>query len=205
MALRLIILISLLIGGIIIIQTINQLPKVGGEDLIGTILVLVIVREVGPMLVAFIIIGRSATAITTEIASMRVSGQFTMLLTTGVDPNIYLFAPRIWGMIMSMLALIIFFNAFAIIGGFLMARAVTYIDFYFLIKGFFKSLTMLDMVILNLKAFFMAVTISIISIREGIKVGIASTEIPQATTRTVVRTIFYTLLIDIFFAGIFYL
>ncbi len=204
-ALRLIIIIAFVIGGIVIIQTMNQLPKLGGEELIGAILVAVNVREVGPLIVAFIIIGRSATAITTEIASMRVSGQFDILLTTGVDPNYYLFAPRIWGMVISTASLIIFFIAFSIIGGFVMARVITYIDFYFLLQGFVKNLSFMDIVTLVLKIFLIGQFISIVAIREGLKVGIASTEIPQAASRTVVHSIFYALFIDIVFAGIFYL
>lgn len=204
-ALRLIIVISLAIGGIVIIQTINQLPQFGGENLIGSILVVVNVREIGPLIVAFIIIGRSATAITTEIASMRVSGQFDILLTAGIDPNYYLFAPRIWGMIVSTGSLIIFFIAFSILGGFLMARITTYINFYFLLQGFVQNLSFMDIVTLVLKVFLISQFISIIAIREGLKVGIASTEIPQAASRTVVHTLVYALAIDIFFAGVFYL
>lgn len=204
-ALKLTVFISLFIGGIIIIQTMNQLPQVGGEELIGTVLVVVNVREIGPLVVAFVVIGRSATAITTELAGMRVNGQFDMLLATGVNPHIYLFAPRIWGMVVSLFSLNIFFMFFSLIGGFVMARVITYIDFYFLFQGFIQSITIVDIVVLILKTLFLSMGIAVIAIREALKVDISTTEIPQAATSTVMQTLAYVLLIDIFFAGIIYL
>jgi phospholipid/cholesterol/gamma-HCH transport system permease protein len=157
------------------------------------------------LIVAFIVIGRSATAITTELAGMRVNGQFDMLLVTGVNPHIYLFAPRIWGMVLSLFALNIFFIAFSVVGGFIMARVITYIDFYFLFQGFIQNIDIVDIIMLILKSIFFSMGIAVIAIREALKVDISSTEIPQAATRTVMQTIAYVLLVDIFFAGVIYL
>lgn len=197
-------LIALVIGAIVIIQTINQLPRVGAEGMIGSVLVIVIVREVGPLLISIILIGRSATAITTEIAEMRVNGQFLNLLTTGVNPQIYLFAPRVWGMILSLFVLKMFFIASALLGGFIMARIATYVNFSFLLDSFFHNLGLADFAGMVLKSFFIGSFVSIIAIREGLKVREASTEIPQATSRTVLTAIFYSLVIDITFATLHY-
>jgi len=199
-----IVIIAFVMGGAVIIQAINQLPRVGAENMIGSILVVVIVREFGPLLISFILIGRSATAITTEIAEMRVSGQFQNLLTIGVNPSLYLFAPRIWGMILSLFVLKTFFIASALVGGFLMARAATYVNFRFLLKGFFSNLTIIDLTGMVIKSFFIGSVIAIIAIREALRVKGSSTEIPQATSRTVLTAIFYVLLIDIVFAGLVY-
>lgn len=197
-------LIALVIGAIVIIQTIQQLPRVGAEGMIGSVLVIVIVREVGPLLITVILIGRSATAITTEIAEMRVNGQFLNLLTVGVNPQIYLFAPRVWGMIVSLFVLKTFFIASALVGGFIMARIATYVNFSFLFASFFQTLGLADFVSMVLKSFFIGSFVSIIAVREGLKVVEASTEIPQATSRTVLNAIFYALLIDITFATLNY-
>jgi phospholipid/cholesterol/gamma-HCH transport system permease protein len=197
-----IVIIAFVMGGAVIIQTINQLPKVGAESMIGSVLVVVIVREFGPLLISFILIGRSATAITTEIAEMRVSGEFQNLLTIGVNPAFYLFAPRIWGMILSLFVLKTFFIASALFGGFLMARAATYVNFRFLLKGFFTNLTLSDISGMFIRSFFIGAIIAIIAIREALKVKGSSTEIPQATSRTVLTAVFYVLIVDISFAAL---
>lgn len=204
-ALKPVIIISLTIGGIVIIQSINYLPKVGGEKLIGEILVVVLFREISPIVVSFIIIARSATAITTELAEMRVSGQFRNMIVCGINPNLYLFASRIWGMVFSMLALKIFFNTFSLLGGLVMARFISYINMYVVLMDFLKKLNFQDILLIQVKMFFLSLSISIVSIQEALKVNAASTEIPQAASRTVIKTIFYSLLLDILFSVIFYL
>ncbi len=204
-AVRPIMIVSLLAGGIIIIQTTSQLPKVGAENMLGNILVLAVVREFGPLAVSLIIIGRSATAVTAEISEMKVSGQYAHLLTSGINPASYLFAPRFYGMIFSMLGLKIIFTATAIFGGFLMARAITFVSLPYLLAAFFNRLTWSDILGLILKSCFLASAISVISIREALKVKSSPTEIPQAASRTVVSTIMYVILIDIFFAAVLYL
>src|SRR5215217_1705358 len=76
--------IALLLGIIVISQAATQLPKVGAGDMLGNIVVVVLIRELGPLLTAFVIVARSGTAITTELGNMRVGQEVTALEIMGI-------------------------------------------------------------------------------------------------------------------------
>jgi ABC-type transporter Mla maintaining outer membrane lipid asymmetry permease subunit MlaE len=90
-------LLSLLLGSTVIVQALPQLQDVGATGLVGKILVIVIVRELGPIVTAMVVITRSGTAMAAEMATNRITGQVEALEAMGIDIFHYLIAPRILG------------------------------------------------------------------------------------------------------------
>jgi len=188
-ALPIIALVSLVIGGISIIQSLTYLPRFGGESFIGTILVTVIVRELGPLLTGFIVIGRSGTAITTEIGNMVVSHEIEALESMGIDPIRYVAIPRIFGVTASLVSLNVYFNVFAILGGFLVSKLIIVTSISVFLQKIIQSMNASDVSVNLIKGFVFGILISLICTFKGFSVKISSTEVPQKTTQAVVNAI----------------
>lgn len=195
-ALPLIALVSLAIGGISIIQSLTFLGRIGGQAFIGPILVTVIIRELGPLLTGFIVIGRSGTAITTEIGNMVVSHEIEALESMGVDPVRYLVLPRLYGVTASLISLNIYFDIFAIIGGFLVSKLFLITSFNVFLSNILDTMALSDVAISLLKGFIFGILIALICSFKGFSVKISSTEVPRMTTSAVVNAITAIFLAD---------
>jgi len=181
--------VSLVIGGVSIIQSLTFLPRFGGESFVGKILVTVIVRELGPLLTGFIVIGRSGTAITAEIGNMVVSHEIEALESMGVDPVRYIVIPRVFGVTASLVSLNIYFNIFAIIGGFLVSKLVLVTSIGVFLQKILQSMEVSDIVINVAKGFIFGTLIALICTYKGFSVKASSTEVPRMTTKAVVNAI----------------
>lgn len=204
-ALPVISLVSLAIGAIAIIQSLTILPRFGGASFIGSILVTVIVRELGPMLTAFIVIGRSGTAITTEIGNMMVSHEIEALESMGIDPIRYIVIPRLLGVTASMVALNVYFALFSIIGGFLVSKLVLVTSFSIFTDRILDTMLASDIVMSLSKGVIFGILVSLICTFQGFLVRGSSTEVPQMTTRAVVNAITALVLADGVITFIYYL
>lgn len=188
-ALPVIALVSLAIGGIAIMQSLTILPRFGQEAIVGKILVTVIVRELGPILTGFIVIGRSGTAITTEIGNMVVSHEIEALEAMGVDPIRYLVIPRVFGVTASLVSLNIYFDFLAIIGGFLVSKVVLVTSLSIFLKKIIEAMVISDITLSLLKGFIFGILISLICTFMGFSVRLSTTEVPQMTSKAVVVAI----------------
>lgn len=189
-ATRFISMIALLVGVAVVLQTQVALARLGQSALIGPILVTVIVRELGPLLTNFVVIGRSGTAMTTELANMKVNGEVSMLDALGLDPFHYLVIPRVIGAAVSIFCLTILFIAVSFLSGFamgLLMGAETGPPDQF-VRSLFRALTPADVANLLVKSFVPGLLMGAICCTEGLGVGHAITEVPQAATRAVVRS-----------------
>ncbi|MDZ4200323.1 MAG: ABC transporter permease, partial [Kiritimatiellia bacterium] len=108
-ALRIVSSIAILIGFAVVLQTHVALTRLGQSAWIGPILVAILVREAGPLLVNFIVIARSGTAISAELASMQVAGEVRVLDGMGLDPLPALVLPRAIGTAISVFCLTLVF------------------------------------------------------------------------------------------------
>ncbi len=111
-------LIALIVGVLVVVQAQYWLTRLGQTALIGPILTAVVLRELGPLLTNFVVIARSGTAISTELANMKIHGEVRTLDAMGVDPFVYLVIPRVLGVAASTFCLTIVFLAITFIGGF---------------------------------------------------------------------------------------
>lgn len=189
--------IALSLGLITIIQIFVIAPKIGAEGMIGKILVATIIREIGPLLTAIILIGRSGTAIATEIGNMMVSDEFDALESIGIDPLRFIVYPRLIGMIISLTVLILYFDVMALLGGFLAARLIgVSIPFSTYFNTLFSAMSFTDIVVVLFKSFTMGAAIAVIAVMHGFKVGRSSTMVPVAGTRSVVNSLLAVFLVD---------
>jgi phospholipid/cholesterol/gamma-HCH transport system permease protein len=100
------------------------LPQFGQDERLYDILVLIIVRELGPVLTAFIITSRSGSAITTELGNMIVSHEIEAYESVGINPVTYLAVPRLLGVVFSMIILNIYFDIFGLFGSFVVTSMI---------------------------------------------------------------------------------
>ena len=190
-AIRFISLLALLIGLSVVVQTQVWLARAGQTQLLGPVLVMVIIRELGPLLVNFIVIGRSGTAVATELGNMNISGEVRVLDAQGLDPLVYLVWPRVLGIAISVFCLTIVFIVISFVSGYfsgLLLGANTGPPALF-IKSVFKAVHQVDLFNLLAKTIIPGVLTGVICCTEGLGVSDAVTEVPQATTRAVVLSV----------------
>ncbi|MBN2460569.1 MAG: ABC transporter permease [Candidatus Cloacimonetes bacterium] len=204
-ALPLISFLALSIGGLIIIQGYNILGTFGQGDLIYVILVTVVIRELSSILTALIVIARSGTAISTELGNMVTNNEINLLLSCGISPVSYLVVSRMVGVVVALFTLTIYFNLAAVFGGWLFSALFSPINFRYFFSQLFSQMTMADILIGVLKSILFGIGIALISSYQGLKVNIASTEVPQRTIRAVVLSIVFVVFADIIITALFYL
>ncbi|HCJ67749.1 MAG TPA: ABC transporter permease [Elusimicrobia bacterium] len=195
-ALLIVSVIALSLGVIVILQAVPQLSKVGAVNLIGKILVLAIVREMSPLLTAFLVISRSGSAIATEIGTMRISNEIDVLEVMGINPFHLIIFPRIIGCIVAMFCLTLYFNFVSILGGFIVSAFLLKASLYTLFSSLISALSFKDIFICLLKSLSFGLIISLISCYHGLSVKISPTEIPQQTTRAIVNSIIFIIILN---------
>ncbi len=190
-ATRFIALIALAAGLGVVLQAQVWLTRVGQSALIGPLLVAVIVRELGPLLTNFVVIGRSGTAITTELATMRVNGEIRTLDAQGLDPFPYLVLPRVLGVMVSVFCLTVVFIAVSLASGYLAAMAMGAAPGGpgLFAQGVFSAVAPADIANLMAKTAVPGMLTGAICCLEGLSIEGAATEVPQAAGRAVVRSV----------------
>jgi phospholipid/cholesterol/gamma-HCH transport system permease protein len=187
-AIGLVSLLSALLSFLVISQSAAQLGRVGALEKMGTIIVVAVIRELGPLLTALIVVSRSGTAIAAEMATNRVMGEITALEAMGIDPYIYLVLPRVLGAIISVACLMVVFDAVALVSGFLGASTTG-----MSISGYSQivlaTLSAKDVWITVAKGISFGAAVALFCSFQGLAVTAGPTEIPQAVTRGVVGTI----------------
>jgi phospholipid/cholesterol/gamma-HCH transport system permease protein len=163
------------------------------------VLVAVIVREVGPLLVNFLVIGRSGTAMAAELASMRARREVELLEAQGLDTMGYLVLPRVTGMVVSIFGLTIILIAAALFSGFMFALALGVVttDVSVLAGSVLGAVEPVDVLNLLAKTLVPSLITGSICCVEGLTIGGAVTEIPQAVTRAVVKSIAAVLMVSV--------
>jgi phospholipid/cholesterol/gamma-HCH transport system permease protein len=194
-ALKVIIIISLIIGTVIITQIISVVGT-GNESLTGKVLVWTVIKELGPLLTAIIVIARSGTAIATELGSMKINGEIDYIETLGIDPSHYLIAPRILGVTTAVVILTIYFEIASILGGFAVAGLGWHVPFEQFSQGVFASLTIKELVIATVKSLCFGLFMTAACCKQGLAVGKSATQIPQAATKGVMMSLFLVFVLD---------
>jgi phospholipid/cholesterol/gamma-HCH transport system permease protein len=193
--------IALVVGFIIIVlQGFTATTAASGfltVDKMGSLLVTIIVREIGPLLTAIILLGRSGTAVATEIGNMMASDEFDALESLGVDPLRYIVYPRLVGIIVSLFCLVIYFDIVGLMGGYLAATltgmTIPFSEFF---NSLFANFGITDLMVVLFKCFTMGGAMAVISVMEGFKVGRQARMVPVAATRTVVNSLIALFLVD---------
>jgi phospholipid/cholesterol/gamma-HCH transport system permease protein len=198
-------LLALGIGAAVNVIGLPNLEKLGQQQLIYSLLIIIITRELGPLLTAFIVSARSATAIATEMAGMVISHEVEAYISVGVDPIEHLAVPRFLGVTISLAFLNIYFSIFGLAGSFAVAQVFHTIpsDYYF--SHILQNLTIQDIFISVVKSISFGMIISIVAITEGLSVERASTEVPVAGLRAVSSAFAACIVVDIILSAMYYI
>ena len=180
------------------------LQMISQQHLIYSLLIIVVTKELGPLLTAFIVIARSATAIATETAGMVISHEVEAYVSVGIDPIEHLAVPRFIGVTVSMLLLNVFFSVFGLAGSFVIVQIFHPLpaDYYF--GNLIQSLTGRDLLIVAVKSIAFGMIISIVAIIEGLNVERASTEVPVAGLRAVGKAFAGCIAVNILLSAMYY-
>lgn len=204
-ALPLISVLALTTGGVLVLQSMANLSLLGGTQMIGNFLIVMVVREAGPLLVALVVIARSGTAVASEIGNMRANREIEALESMGINPLSFIVFPRVLGGVISVLCLALYFNVFALIGGFFLTKFLQDMPFSFymdsLIRGFAKE----DVLIFFAKNGFSGMIIFVVSCYQGLSVKKSPHEVPQVTTQAVVNSVIYVTVFNLTVTALVYL
>ena len=195
---------ALLIGGITLLQVFGQLSSLGVENYICQILAKLVIRELGPLLVGIVVISRSGTAIATEMASRQLTGEIDALYLNGVDPVQYLLVPRMLGGIISVFALIIYFDTVALLGGFMLAWLRLPLSLAAFLDALIQAIGPRELAATFFKALVFGAVIPLLCTSYGLRVRQSTTEIPQAVTKAAVGSLAILLLAGAFLSVLIY-
>jgi len=199
-ALPVIIPVALITGSMLIVQ----FSQLSGQVDLGKLVVVLVLREIGPLVTAIIVILRSATAVTIEMSYMSVLHEIEALEMAGIDPLHAVCFPRLVGITSAIVSLVLVFDLMAIIGGYAIVRGTTMLP----VEGFFqqiaKGVVGTDIAVGLLKGFFFGVTITVTCLYHGLSRKNQITQLPEATSRAAVDCFFYCLVVNIFISFIFY-
>lgn len=204
-ALPLISVLALASGGIVIMQSNMQLSLLGGNDMIGNLLVIIIVREISPLLTALVVIARSGTAVASELGNMKVNRETDALEVMGINPLSYIVFPRLLGGILSVLGLSFYFIVVALLGGFLVTSLVHDLPFIFYSESLAQAFTGEDVLLFLAKNTFSGAIIFVVCCYQGMLVQSGPEEVPQFTTKAVVNSIIYVTVFNLGTTTLFYL
>lgn len=191
---------GLALSGIMMGVGYRKLAGWGAQRDFGDLMRLVVLTEFGPLLTALIVIGRSGTAITTELAGMRLNHEIDALEAHGVDPYAYLAAPRLFGVACSNLALTLCLIASTTLGCVLLAPLMHGISMPIFLRDLGEALLPEALRRCVVKALLFGLTIPIITVYHGFTVGQDINEIPRAATRAVVGALSAVFALDAFVA-----
>lgn len=196
-ALPLISLISLALGTALYYLGYSFLLSIGQQSLIYYVLVVIIMQELGPLLVAFIVTARSATAIATEIAGMVTSHQIESYISFGIDPINHLVVPRFLGVTLSVFFLNLYFSIGGLLGPGIAAQFIDPVAASGYYEGIFKTLALKTIWISCIKSIFFGMVISITATYYGFSVERSSTEIPVACISAVGKSFVGIIIVDV--------
>lgn len=163
----------------------------------GKILGWAVVREIGPLFAAILLISRSATATASEIGSMKVNKELVYIKTMGIPPIGYLVVPRIAGITLCSLFITFYFEA-TTIGGGLLASSVLYgASLVPNMQGIVATFEVGEVVTSLAKGVLYGIILSTVSCFHGLRVERSITEIPQKTTSAVMQSLFIILMADV--------
>lgn len=196
-------LLAFMMGIVIGFQGAEQLSKVGAEMLVTNLLGVAVLREVGSMITAIIVAGRSGSAFTAQIGTMKVNQEIDAMRTIGLDPMEILVVPRLLALMIVMPLLTFFANIVALFGGAVMNYAmfdISIIEFFLQIRG---PLDLYDVSLGLWKAPAFALVIAMVGCYEGLQVSGSAESVGLHTTKSVVESIFLIMILNGLFSIVF--
>jgi phospholipid/cholesterol/gamma-HCH transport system permease protein len=199
-AVPIVFLITFLIGGIIAQQGFFHFRKFGADQYVVDMVGILVLREIGVLIVAIMVAGRSGSSYTAELGSMKMREEIDALRTMGLDPVVVLILPRIIALVIG-LPILTFLGAIsALYGGGLVAWIYGDMNPDIFVARLRDALSVTHFKVGMIKAPFMALVIGIVACSEGLKVRGSAESLGLQTTASVVKSIFLVIVLDGLFA-----
>ncbi|HWN96006.1 MAG TPA: ABC transporter permease [Methylomirabilota bacterium] len=196
--------VSVALGLVVIGQTVSLLQRANTTQFLGTVMVTVVVRELGPLLTALIVLSRTGTANVIELGTARALGEVEGLEALGIDPVHYLVVPRVIGMALGIFSLTVYLILGALLSGYLWA----FLQDVPLRPGDYfaqlaHSLRALDFIALALKTSLFGIIIATVTCYHGLAQPLRLEEVSGATIRAVGQSVILCMLLDALFIVVY--
>ncbi|WP_290747288.1 MlaE family ABC transporter permease [Fibrobacter sp. UBA4309] len=206
--------VATLFGTIVIVEIMTMMGKMGFSDVVGNLMVVVIIRELGPILTAFLIAGRSGSSLTTYVGSMVIDSEVDALATMGVDPIRYLVMPGLIGGTIATFIMTIIFSGSAIGAGYLVIKGLTAITgnalnlqltWDYLSTEILKALSMTDFIFIVIKPIVFGCIITTNACYQAMNIPRDIRQVPKATGKSVIKSFFYIVCADVILSLFYFL
>lgn len=192
-------------GFILAMQGASELRKFGAINFVVDLVTMGFTRELGPLLVAVAVSGRSGSAFSAEIGTMVVTEEIDALRTLAIDPMEFVLAPKYLAALIMMPCLAIVGNAFGILAGGLFMRFSANMDLSVYLRYVLQTLVLRDVMTGLIKSVAFATIIVHVGCLEGFRAQGGPDAVGRAATSAVVKSTFLVILADVGFTAIFYL
>jgi phospholipid/cholesterol/gamma-HCH transport system permease protein len=198
-ALPFIVVSGIFVGFGIVAQALHWLKVFGGTALFGGFLSVVLVREIAPVLVGLILIGRSGSVILAELGTMKAEGQVHMLDAQGIDPFLYLVVPRVLALSICMFCLTVAFVAVALMAGFVSGTLLGLTKFTFLdfIHRALGSMGRQEYLSIAAKTLTIGFAVGLIACKEALALSGSAVDVLDILPRSFAKSVLATLVISV--------
>jgi phospholipid/cholesterol/gamma-HCH transport system permease protein len=203
-ALPILSLITFFIGLILALQGAYELRRFGAINYVAATVAISMTRELGPLITAIVVIGRSGSSFAAEIGTMRVTEEIDALETMAISPVDFLVAPKFVAMVVMVPCLTIWANAMGILGGSLFGVWQAGFTFVRYMQVSVDALILRDITTGLMKSVIFGATITAVGCLEGLSTGVGAEQVGRATTAAVVKSIFLVILEDVVFTALFF-
>jgi len=203
-ALPILSLITFFIGVILALQGAYELRKFGALQLVANAVAISMTRELGPLMTAIVVIGRSGSAFAAEIGTMKVTEEIDALETMALDPIRFLVTPKFLAMVVMMPCLTTWADFMGVMGGSLFGVASAGFTFTGYVRASLDALLLRDIITGLIKSVMFGAVITAVGCHEGFSTGAGAEEVGRSTTAAVVMSIFMVILVDLVFTALFY-
>jgi phospholipid/cholesterol/gamma-HCH transport system permease protein len=196
--------ITFFIGLILALQGAYELRKFGAIHFVADAVAISMTRELGPLITAIVVIGRSGSAFAAEIGTMKVNEEIDALETMAISPVQFLVTPKFLAMILMLPCLTIWANFMGILGGSLFGVAQADFSFVGYINATVDALFLRDILTGLVKSLMFGMTITAVGCSEGLNTGVGAESVGKSTTAAVVMSIFLVVVVDLVFTSLFF-
>ena len=196
-------LINFLVGLVIAFQSAIPLAEYGGTIFVADLLVLSVFKELGPLMTAIVVNGRSSSAFAAEIGTMKVNEELDALTTMGIDKIRFLVMPKFIATLIMLPILTIFGILFAMLGGLVVMISLGYPPITYLNEITFAA-SYKDLLAGLFKTIFFALIIAGVGCLEGLRTKSGATAVGDSTTNAVVKGIILIVVVDGIFGVVYY-
>lgn len=202
-ALPIVALLSFLIGVVLAYQMGLQLQTYGANIFIAYLSGMAIFREFSPLITAIIVAGRTSSAFTAQIGTMKINEEIDALYTMGLSPTELLVVPKVLGLMLVFPLLIFWSDIFSVLGAMFMSKTMLNVSYFDFLSRLRDSVGLKQMMLGLYKAPVFALIISLVGCFQGFEVKSSADNIGSQTTKSVVQALFLIIIADAAFSIIY--